>query len=300
MNFKNLESLDIPIIKNYLLKTNPELSTYSLPSLFLWDECIYKYRITQLDSFLIVLEESIDKKEKTRILLPLPYSDLKVEKLVEIMKITNQKYIFYVPESYIQKNPDLNKFFNISPQSEFNDYIYLTDKLSELNGSKYSGKRNLINQFLKNYEGSFEIKNITKQNIEDIIYLSQKTYSQTDKTSAIEFLECEKKAILNIKKFFEYIEFKGISVYINGEIKAFAIGSELNRETFLCNFEKADKTIKGLYQFIDREFAKILKDKYKYINKESDLGKESLKKAKLSYHPIFLIKSYILELKKDY
>ncbi len=106
-------------------------------------------------------------------------------------------------------------------------------------------------------------------------------------------------AIENIEKYMDEIEFFGICVYIGGKISSFAIGSHLNTKTCVLNFEKADKNIKGLYQFTDREFAKHIPDRYLFINKESDMGKEGLKKAKLSYHPSQIIKSFVLFLKDN-
>ncbi len=63
----------------------------------------------------------------------------------------------------------------------------------------------------------------------------------------------------------------------------------------LC-FEKADADIEGIYQFLDNECAKRLFSGYRFINKESDMGKPGLTKSKQSYHPVEIIKSYCLTL----
>jgi len=63
------------------------------------------------------------------------------------------------------------------------------------------------------------------------------------------------------------------------------------------NFEKALDNVKGLYQFLDNELAKHLPPHYAFINKESDLEKPGLAKAKESYYPCSKVKSYMLTLK---
>jgi len=297
MKLKKLENDDVKNIVNFL-KANPQkLSLYNAATISLWNGCIYDVYFTIEDNILIVAEVEIENNNNKRLMLPIG-KKIVPEKLKDIMNLLGYKYVYYVSEDYINENRnELEHIFAISRQEEYDDYVYLASDLSELKGSKYSPKRNLINQFLKNYSDLFEIKPLTAENIDDVIELTNNVYNQISTEKAFNILACEKKAIGNIKQLWEILEFKGVCIYINKELKSFAIGSKLNPETYTLNFEKADKNIKGLYQFVDREFAKIVKDECIYINKESDMGKELLKKAKESYHPVFKINSYILELK---
>jgi uncharacterized protein len=70
----------------------------------------------------------------------------------------------------------------------------------------------------------------------------------------------------------------------------------LDKDTFCILYEITDLTIKGLSQFIFRQFCSELKD-YRYINVMDDSGLENLKRVKLSYRPLKVIPAYIVKRK---
>jgi hypothetical protein len=63
-------------------------------------------------------------------------------------------------------------------------------------------------------------------------------------------------------------------------------------DSFVIHFEKAVSDYKGLYQFMNQSFAAILPGKYKFINREQDLGNEGMRQAKMTYRPIGFVKKY--------
>ena len=76
---------------------------------------------------------------------------------------------------------------------------------------------------------------------------------------------------------------------------AFTIGEQLNEDTALIHFEKADPDIDGAYAAINQEFAKYLRDKHpglQFLDREDDMGLEGLRRAKLSYKPHHLVEKY--------
>ena len=92
------------------------------------------------------------------------------------------------------------------------------------------------------------------------------------------------------------LDLTGSLVRIEGKIKAFTFGYAINPEIFCVLYEVADLAVKGLSQFIFREFAQQLAN-YKYINIMDDSGLGNLKKVKLSYHPLRLIPAYTVSRK---
>src|SRR3989442_1000484 len=63
--------------------------------------------------------------------------------------------------------------------------------------------------------------------------------------------------------------------------------------TFCILFEIADRNVKGLGAYTFREFCREL-ESYELINTMDDSGLEGLRRAKLAYHPLRLIESYIV------
>ncbi len=55
------------------------------------------------------------------------------------------------------------------------------------------------------------------------------------------------------------------------------------------HIEKAFADVQGAYPMINQQFAEHEASGYKYINREEDTGEEGLRKAKLSYDPVFLM-----------
>ena len=86
----------------------------------------------------------------------------------------------------------------------------------------------------------------------------------------------------------------GRVIKVNGKISAYTLGYQLNPDTFCILSETTDLNIKGISQYIFREFSREL-TWYKYINIMDDLGLENLAKVKLSYRPIRLITAYNIE-----
>lgn len=74
-------------------------------------------------------------------------------------------------------------------------------------------------------------------------------------------------------------------IFIDGRIKAFTFGEPLNKNTVVIHIEKADPDVEGLYAFINQKFLAEFWQNYEFVNREEDLGKEGIRKAKMSYHP---------------
>jgi hypothetical protein len=199
-----------------------------------------------------------------------------------------------VDPDFVKGNPGLDRFFNVEIDMDNGDYIYSSQKLVDLQGNKLHKKRNQINQFQALYPGYLN-QPLRPSDLDACLALSEK-WCRLRTCRELDF-DHEKSALKRALLHFGELELQGMKVTFGGELIAFSIFSALNGNMADVHFEKFDPEIKGIGQVINWETAKILAAKYKYINREQDLGLEGLRQAKKSYIPEYIISAYFLERK---
>lgn len=297
---KPLSPEDFHDLKVFFADQQYKLSIYSLPSLLVWTNAVYKPHGTVIDGALAIGYEFNEKHEdKRHLILPVaPGRDFPPEELVEIAgKLEFDKYCL-VPEEYVEKHENLDSFFEISEEPGCMDYVYRAEDLAELKGNRYAKKRNLVNQFKKLHlnNGGVSIEKIRAGDAGECIDFLEK-WCEERCCEESDDLACERDAAINILKNIENLDVNGMLLRLNGTVSAFAVASRLTGNMGALHFEKAFAGVKGLYQYFDRECAKRLFNGFEYINKESDMDIPGLAKAKKSYHPVMTVKSYELKIR---
>lgn len=300
--FKLLTPEDYPVLKKYFDGHKYPLCEYSLSSIIAWNRCLYEVSWKLDGDLLLLAETDLEPPAARRLLLPVPFPfrDVPPAELAAIAARNRHNSFYYVPQDYLERHRSgLAPLFAAAEQPGFMDYLYNTSDLAGLAGHKYSKKRNLIAQFSKQTASlrKVTVEEVTAANTEACLKLLDRWAHDPETGARLDMLNCERKAIVNSLNHLELLEMKGVIAIVDGEICGFALGSRLSQGTFVLNFEKALDDIKGLYQFLDKEFASRLPPAFTCINKESDLGKPGLAKAKESYYPTAKIKSYMLTLK---
>ena len=182
--------------------------------------------------------------------------------------------------------------FEIEHVRDFSDYIYSSENLINLSGKKFHKKKNLINKFMREYENRFEYRDITS-NDRNVILEFNKLWCENNASKDEEDMAAETRAIELAMDNFDALCLKGGMILVDNKIIAYTLGSEINKETFGIQIEKALSEYSGSYQMINNLFAKNNLHGYKYINREEDLGIEGLRRAKMSYNPA-IIEDYIM------
>ncbi len=184
---------------------------------------------------------------------------------------------------------------------QYSDYIYDGESLRTLAGRKFSKKRNHINKFLQLYGDRWEYRRLTYTDAAAVMDVLNRwivgiipdfnsddikeadCYPAEVRETIVEYIGvCN---ILKSEALTKYLHIGGI--FIDGELKSFAIGdyNPLDKMA-VVNVEKADDSIPGLYQIINREFVAHEFPEALLVNREDDAGQENLRKAKLSYYPL--------------
>ncbi len=182
--------------------------------------------------------------------------------------------------------------FQIIWVRDYADYVYRRSDLAELKGKKYHGKRNHIHNFLRTCDWSYEP--ITDANQEECFEMSVKWWEQNGADEGDKETEMEvTRMALNLRK---YLGLSGGLLRVDGNVAAFTLGEAVNPDTFVVHIEKAFADLQGAYPMINQQFVLHEAMDYTYINREDDSGMPGLRKAKLSYHPAFLLKKgYVTE-----
>jgi len=171
------------------------------------------------------------------------------------------------------------------------DYVYLRDDLATLPGSRYHKKKNRINYFTTRHSYTVALFSKEYQNgCQKVLDLWTKSSIGESEKSHLMEVEATSEALL----YADELGLEGVVVIVNDQVAAFSLGERLNRNTAVCHFEKADPFIEGLYQLVNREFARLLFQDCRFLNREQDLGDMGLRSSKLSYHPVELLKKYLV------
>jgi len=185
--------------------------------------------------------------------------------------------------------------FLVKEETDFRDYIYDGDALRSLAGKKLHKKKNHYNSFVKEYAGRFEYRAL-KCSDRDVVFRFLDAWRLTKDDDAAQHLDAEVEGIHNIIKNCAIIKAKMGGVFIDGTLEAFSIGSyNPSEDMAVIHIEKANPQINGLYQFINREFLLHEFPTAKLINREDDVGLESLRKSKQSYFPIEFARKYLVK-----
>lgn len=202
-----------------------------------------------------------------------------------------------VPEVYMKYFKELEtQGFTLSyeEQTEYSDYLYLASDLAELRGRKYSGQRNQISKFLRSYN-DWTYKKIVYSDVEEIkaFFLEYLQRFDIIEGSALE----ENRMVHEVLENLDLYRMFGGILRVESKIVGFSLGEIVN-DTMFDHIEKADRDYIGAYQMIVNQTAKAyFNDKVVYINREEDMGDPGLRNSKQSYHPIAVLKKYLVEVK---
>jgi hypothetical protein len=173
------------------------------------------------------------------------------------------------------------------------EYVYPVEELVSLKGNRFHAKRNLLRQFQKLYDWTYE--EIGGGDIDEILALQGDwcRWRNCDETPG---LRAENHAITRILCDWNNLPgLVGGMIRVEGRPAAYTIAEGLSSgepEMLVIHFEKGFTDYKGIYQAINQTFLERSGAAYPCVNREQDMGSESIRQAKESYNPSGYLKKY--------
>ncbi len=292
-DFKKIELQDQSSIQAFLRKFPQKISTYTFAHLLSWEN-IYKLEwLAVSDELLLISCVPTNDDGKRHLLQPIgDFSKEFQETVFTLARGMNYPLkIFDVSQNFCEKYRDFVTLFDLDENRDGANYVYLAKDLAFLQGSKYAKKRNHISQAESGY--GWTVGELTRECGPACIKILE-NLSYPDVPTGT--LENERETLRTTMQHFGQLNQYGIMVKVNGQPVAFSIFEELNPSTAVVRYEKANRALRGIYQIVNQETARIIYEKkYCYINREEDMGDDGLRHAKLSYHPATLEPAYILK-----
>lgn len=293
MVFKHVTHSDMDKIIPYLMMEEGRTTDFSYAGVLMWvDYFKYEYAIVRDTLFIKGVVE--DDTSKPAFSLPIGKMSL-ADSLSAIKAYCRANGIkpelSAVPEYAVDRMRGLD-VKKIEELNDWGDYLYDAHTLATLSGKKMGKKRNHVNKFDSLYP-DWQIVDLTSANVNEAIGFMHEVDIEGDFTPmAIEERAMTRKLLDFIKEGDNQLI--GAILYVGNEVAAFTIG-DIKRDTLFVHVEKATRKFEGSYEKINKEFAKMICDRYpavSFINREDDSGDPGLRHAKQSYHPVEVLKKY--------
>ena len=183
--------------------------------------------------------------------------------------------------------------FDITYHRDEADYVYESEKLATLSGKSCTAS-GITSINLKHFtEITGVTETIAEDSLEECFQMALK-WRNLNGCEDDEEKNSEMCVTLNSLRLYKELNLIGGLLRVGDEIVAFTIGEAVNDDTFVVHIEKAYADIEGAYTMINQQFVEHeIAGKYKYTNREDDVGEEGLRKAKLSYKPVFMVEKVL-------
>ncbi len=185
------------------------------------------------------------------------------------------------------------RFINIPDRDNY-EYIYTSEKLIKLAGSRLQSKRNHINRFKAENPGWTYSSIATDEDIRDCLRVLDEWEDAAAPEGLVSY-RYDHAATCTMLEHYRRLKLRGGIIRVDGRAVAFSLGEPLSEEMIVVHVEKAFAGIHGAFAIMNQQFAEHEAAGYKYVNREEDVGLENLRKAKMSYHPDILLEHGIVK-----
>lgn len=276
-----LNIADKAVFDSLFAYLQPKISEFTFAGLYLFRKP-HDYRLTMVNDSLVILGKGYDGTPR---FLPPVSGDIATA--LEIL-FGNGLSLYGADELFRERYLN-DKTLNLSEDRDSFDYLYRRTDLADLPGNRFHKKKNRVSYFESRH--SYIVERFDSRHVAGCMQLLDEWDKRRTSVASLS-LHHESESAAEAITLTELLGLEGVVVLVEEKVKAFAIGERLNATTSVCHFEKSDLFMEGISQLVNREFSRLLFTDSTWVNREQDLGEPGIRIAKLSYHPVELVKKF--------
>ena len=197
-----------------------------------------------------------------------------------------------IPEAKAEKLLHRYPYMTVRSERAWKDYLYRAEDLATFAGRRYSGQRNHINKFRKNYPDARFVE-LTAADAE-LIEGFWRDYEEVFRKSDNDYARSELDHAQEMFRLLDRGWFVAGGLLLDGRLIALSLGEKCG-ETLQVHIEKALYQYAGVYPTMVQSFAAHFGGDMQWINRQDDAHDKGLRTSKLQYLPVELAGKMRLE-----
>ncbi len=210
-------------------------------------------------------------------------------------ELGTKMHMYLVDEEALEEiRPDPD-FYEVLEDRDSFDYIYSGEEMRCLPGRKFSKMKNRISRFTRDYGECAEYVALTSADEGEIRAFLERWAEGKESEDAFHRLESEEQGIFEAIRYSREADILMAGIRVKGRLEAFSMGTVCREKNMtVTHVEKADPQLRGLYNYLEREFLTHAYPDIELVNREDDMGLENLRQTKERMHPICMEKKYTI------
>lgn len=293
MQFQPITIENAHIVRQYYQHCDHRLCEYSVGVKLMWRGYLNAC-FTEAAGCLIVRSCT---RGHTQFDYPIPGPEGDVEEALRLIErwCTEKGYrltLSPIPEAKAEKLLHRYPYMTVRSERAWKDYLYRAEDLATFAGRRYSGQRNHINKFRKNYPDARFVE-LTAADA-DLIERFWRDYEEVFRKSDNDYARSELDHAQEMFRLLDRGWFVAGGLLLDGRLIALSLGEKCG-ETLQVHVEKALYQYAGVYPTMVQSFAAHFGSDMQWINRQDDAHDKGLRTSKLQYLPVELAGKMRLE-----
>jgi len=281
--FKPVGLEDKEVFEDFLGRWPSEVCELNFPNIFIWRDSEHPRWAVHNGSLCVLVEPDFEPPY----FLPPVGGERVEETIAACLRVAPR--LSRVPEAFAAR---FGAGFKTEEDAGNFDYVYSRPELAELKGKKFDGKRNRIKKFEATFAHQYQFHPLAGGDVPGCVRLLEDWFEE--KRNGDPYMQAEREAIFRALGSYGAVSLTGAVVKVGGRVEAFTMGGRLTPDMAVIPIEIANPGLVGLAQWINREFVRREWGQVAFVNREQDMNIEGLRRAKMSYQPVRLVKKYNL------